>query len=763
MPRGAEKSLREGTPDPMDNYRDDDDDDIIDPTGTGGRITPQYKTADEMMDFDAATDDWGIDASQFRKNPLVESEEEKEARLEAEREREEDRQRAVRDELDRRTGRGWTDPWEIKEDEWYKDRGWDDTPDWTTEFCSRVSKERLNVMDDGVPTLETVAHTAVPPGRLPHPADVKNKAEYIRDRARRRWKSLRAGIEELAGDEVERILAMEDWQDKQDAVDVLYEDVEAKLREREDVLRHHPNFGRWVERAMEQYLIDVARRERETFEAAESSSNDAQDGGEGGPSASEVDAGEGSGGEDASGDDDDAGGDEEQPPMSLPTPDDDASALPTFVNLLPPDDRPDAWPVDSEGSFVRTTDTVVPEILHPLSLHKKGNAGRLVEEWELAAHPGRRHVMLRQCVRDAARSLWEADRRTGGEERCARIMMTGKLGTGKTSALASLVAFARSSEYVVMYLPDGDRLRHLGKYIQPSKDRKDEDGSLLFDLPWLSKEVCGQLLRSHGTDLEGMTCPEERLDEFFGKEHLRKFREMVADSEDEEEKEGGGGGGEVKIVDLLRAGSQKENVAPACYSLAVDHLLRHQDDKPFLVVMDEFNCYFDHLHYFHMDYDEDVRWGIPPQRISLFKPLVESLGLYRAENIKGLAKRMEGGPKPIRRGGIVVGNTESRAVARKFTDALVEVASASASVGADDDEAKEEEIGSVGSGGAIEILEVPAYSELEVEHALANFEVTGIGRLRFDRGATVMDEQEVAFLRMVSSSVPQRLMEACIV
>uniref|UniRef100_A0A7S4N195 Small ribosomal subunit protein mS29 n=1 Tax=Odontella aurita TaxID=265563 RepID=A0A7S4N195_9STRA len=693
--------------------------------GLGAAPPPAIKTADDMMDYDVLTDDWGVNPDDFAA-PRIESEEEREARFEAEEEKEEAKRQAVRDELDARTGRGWTDPWEIEESEWYKDRGWDDAPVWSPDVCSRVSKERLVVLED-VPTLEGLARTAVPPGRTAHPSNVKDKSDYLGDRVAKRRARIRSHIDKIAGGgKIESILAMEDWAEKQDAVDELHEEVEAAVRKREEIWAAQPRFGNWIEREMEAYLLDVAREEREKFEAAAAATS-----GEGDDDAEQ-------------GDDGDSEGDGDAPPPSLPTPEEDASSVPKFLNLLPSGSRPKSWETDGEGRIVRTTDTIVPDILHPLSLHHRGKGGRLVEEWELSAHPGCRHVMMRQATRDVARMLWEADNRTEGE-RVARIMLTGKKGCGKTSALATLVASARTSGNIVMYLPDGDRLRHLGKYIQPSKNRKHEDGGLLFNLPVLSREVCGQLLHSHEDDLDGMTVPEERLGEFFGKDALRRFRDLAPDAAE--------GCGEVKIVDLLRAGSEKENIAAACYALSVDHLLHVQDDKPFLVVMDEFNCFFDHLHYFHGAYDEKARYGIPPQRITLFKPLLDVLGLYRAETIKGFAGRTEGGPRPMKRGGIVVATSEGRAVAGKFTSKLVEVAT----------EEGEGDGDSSSAAALMERVEVPAYSKLEVEHALANFEVTGIGRLRFDKGSTVMDDQEVEYLRMVSSSVPQQLMEACIV
>ena len=66
------------------------------------------------------------------------------------------------------------------------------------------------------------------------------------------------------------------------------------------------------------------------------------------------------------------------------------------------------------------------------------------------------------------------------------------------------------------------------------------------------------------------------------------------------------------------------------------------------------------------------------------------------------------------------------------------------------------------SSNGIQIVDVPTYSPIEVDHISSHFEVTGIGRLRFDRGGTVMDSQEVAFLQMFSCGVGQKLLDAYI-
>ena len=59
--------------------------------------------------------------------------------------REEAKRQAIRDEINSRTGRLWTDPWEITEEEWGSGQKLDDLPDWTPGMCSRVSLERVKV------------------------------------------------------------------------------------------------------------------------------------------------------------------------------------------------------------------------------------------------------------------------------------------------------------------------------------------------------------------------------------------------------------------------------------------------------------------------------------------------------------------------------------------------------------------------------------------------------------------------------------------
>lgn len=289
------------------------------------------------------------------------------------------------------------------------------------------------------------------------------------------------------------------------------------------------------------------------------------------------------------------------------------------------------------------------------------------------------------------------------------------LGIDQTAVLASIVASARKSGYIVMYLPDGDRLRKNGYFITPNALRKG-----MFDLQNLSQEVCAQLLENHADDLEGLEADNDTMSKYFKDSQLERVTDYNGES--------------ISLIDLLNYAEERKIHAPMCYSVVVDRLMS-QDEKPFLMVMDEFNCFYDHGHYFHMAYDEEVRNAIPYDKINLFEHAMSAMSLSVNEDDDEPKETMQ-----IKRGGIIVGTTESHAIRRKVTAALV-------------DSAK-------GQGESMHVIEVPRFSDIETEHILANLEATGVGKLRLDRGDTVMDEQEVAYLKMVSGRVGQKLLDA---
>jgi len=343
----------------------------------------------------------------------------------------------------------------------------------------------------------------------------------------------------------------------------------------------------------------------------------------------------------------------------------------------------------------------------------------MLEDWELSANDNTRRIMGRQCIREIAKSIEAADG--------SRVYVTGRKGTGKTAALLSIVASARLSGHIVLFLPDGDRLSERGFYIEPNKHLKASTGEKLFDLPVLSQEICGQLMEAHSKDFEGMDVSNECLQKWMSdKDIIKLMKALERDSEDY---------ASIALTDILKIGTDTVNIAAGCYNAAIDTLM-NQTDKPFTVVMDEFNSYFDHGHYFHMEYDPAVSRPIPSHKINLFQPFVNAMGVQKSDKDSFDAVQSV----PMKLGGIVAGITESHAIKQIFTNALTDAM----------------------NEAGVKIVDVPPFSHLEVEHILANFEIAGIGRLRFDRGETVMNKQEVAYLRMVSGGYGQSLLDASI-
>lgn len=270
-----------------------------------------------------------------------------------------------------------------------------------------------------------------------------------------------------------------------------------------------------------------------------------------------------------------------------------------------------------------------------------------------------------------------------------------------------------------MFFPDGDRLRKNGFFVTPNTHR---DG--IYDLQNLSQEACGQFLESHEKHLAHFAASKELMQKYFKDSQLKRISTYSGDS--------------IGLVELLKYAQDRKVHAPMCFSVVVETLMQ-QDDTPFLMVWDEFNCYFDRGQYFHMAYDETVREPIPYEKISLFQHAMEAMAMSVEEHPEDTQS-----PKLMRRGGIIVGVTESHAVPRKVTDGLTACAMQQAS---SDDYSR------------VHVVEVPRFSDVEADCILSNFEAIGVGKLRLDRGDTVMNEQEVAYLKMVSGNIGQQLLD----
>jgi Mitochondrial ribosomal death-associated protein 3 len=193
-------------------------------------------------------------------------------------------------------------------------------------------------------------------------------------------------------------------------------------------------------------------------------------------------------------------------------------------------------------------------------------------------------------------------------------------------------------------------------------------------------------------------------------------------------------------------GLEKTSMGPMCLSTVIHVLMHEQDVVPFTIVVDEFNVLFAPGKYFHQDYDESVKNAIPYDQITLFRPILKAMGFPNSS----ISSNKTNDAVSMKRGAIVAGLTESCAVARQVTDTLVARAQHEASLLSS-------------SSSSLHVVDIPRLTDQEVYCMLANYEAIGIGKLRLDQGETILNPQEVAFLRTVSGSVPQLLMNACII
>lgn len=237
-------------------------------------------------------------------------------------------------------------------------------------FPQSLSKE-------GIPTLASLASLPLPPPPFPHPAHGQAK-EYAVMRRQAHQEYIKQKVLKLAEPKASRILNLPSWQEKQDAVDELFESVEFELRDAEPVLQGHPKFGLWVERALESYLKGIAKRDH----GSRSLSTDAPS------SEAEVS--------------------EPAVASAYPSSEEDQNSVPMFMDCYSSDDA---------------DEQMVPNILTPLKPHHNMGPGRMVEEWELSAHSTTKRIMLRQSTREIARALQESE--------CARVFVSGRRGVGK--------------------------------------------------------------------------------------------------------------------------------------------------------------------------------------------------------------------------------------------------------------------------------------------------------------------------------------------
>ncbi|KAL7500669.1 hypothetical protein ACHAWT_008524 [Skeletonema menzelii] len=625
------------------------------------------------------------------------------------------RQQKIKEELDKRTGRLWTDEWIISDEEWLSNKTWDDIEVWKPQLATRKSLESVKVFEGGVPTLQQLSELDLPPSLSAHPGHGSPK-QYATHRKKQIRSRLKMAIQLSIHDDLQKILKMESWSDKQEAVDALFEVIEERVREREPVLGKLPEFGSMVENGLEQVLRMVQGRMR----GAASSVNDASG--------------------DATQDSENTDGEKvttqkDHTDDVLNVVDEDV-AVPVFMDVANVKNAPNS------AFLNKSNDAGIPNLIYPLNVHHREGVGRMVEEWELAANKETRRIMMRDATKVIASKIVGAAKccdsaMSDSEKGAARVLVTGKRGVGKTAALAGIVASARVSGHIVVYLPDGDRLRRHGFYIEPCNHRKG-----LYNLPMIAQEFCEQLLTSHGDDINTMTASDETMKEYLTDDQIKKVLSNANSNEKESEVEM-----PLTLDKLLNVGSESSSLSSGCY-LSVISTLMNQTEKPFTIIVDEFNCYYDHGHYFHMDYDENVKKAIPLNKISIFKPFMDAMGLYPAIAGNDISPddAVDSSRAMMKWGSVVAAVSESKAVRRTFTKSLMESANALAE-----------------SDNPVNVVEVRRFSNVEVQHILYNFEITGIGRLRFDRGNTTLNPEEVEYLRMVSGGTGQHLMDACMI
>jgi hypothetical protein len=113
---------------------------------------------------------------------------------------------------------------------------------------------------------------ALPPPAPPHPGLGQTKS-YASYRKNYHYQYLSEKVKAIAQPKIEGILSLSDLDDKQDAVDKLFESLEEELRKKEEILGKHPHFGKWVERAVEEYLRSVKKGDMSSREDDDSVSH----------------------------------------------------------------------------------------------------------------------------------------------------------------------------------------------------------------------------------------------------------------------------------------------------------------------------------------------------------------------------------------------------------------------------------------------------------------------------------------------------------
>lgn len=207
-----------------------------------------------------------------------------------------------------------------------------------------------------------------------------------------------------------------------------------------------------------------------------------------------------------------------------------------------------------------------------------------------------------------------------------------------------------------------------------------------------------------------MTVAKNEMAVYLSEDQITRLFTRSSSSEDDAENKGvaSTSPNELSLNKILEVGMSSTSLASGCYSMVISTLM-NQTEKPFTVVMDEFNCYYDHGHYFHMDYDEKVSKPIPINKITIFKPFLDAMGLYPTEAGNEITPdESSAEPTPMKWGSMICGMSESRAVRQSFTRSLTESARAQSQ-----------------RDSSFHVVDLQRFNDVEVQHVLYNFECTG--------------------------------------
>ena len=683
----AEKQAIDWDMDDDDKEEDDDDEkaknDNRKPWVKPKKPKPKKKMKFSLSDYaddqdDILEDDDTLDYDRFQELLKMQEAEGNIPPQEMTPEEAETKRQEREDAFSQKTGRGWTDPYDFLQYMW---REPPPLRPWDPKYVSKLSQERVQIR--GLATLQELARLPLPPPPHPHPAHDPERGSFKHYAAYRNLQ-LKAQVYEkvvaLAAPRVKAIQELPTWEDKQDAVDELFERIEVTLKAKEEILGKHPRFGTWVEEGLEKYLQSL---QSDTEEAPDTSAENAQ----GLPdkkSETKEEASEKT---------------ESSAPTKFPTREDDEKALPLFLDLY-------VEGVDAENRLV-------PHIVYPMmELTRGANRGRMLEEWDLAALKTSKRILLRQHMRTAAQFMENHD--------SSRIFVTGRWGAGKTATLLTLVAAARMSGHIVMFMPHVSMWAEYFFYVVPSEERPG-----IYDAPVVSRHILEYLMDYDKDVLGTIPIPPESMATFFSPRSIAKFKLMEKSW---------------TVADIAQLAQDSLSVSAGCLSIAIDTLMK-QDIRPFTMVLDEFNTlYQEPGHYYHAHYDKTTKKSIPYNQINIFQPALDAMGLVSDD--RAILPEV----LPIKRGHVIAAMSGSKPVARKINQALVNSG---------------KDLAAQPNSNFLHV-EVPRYSKLEVDHVMANYETIGLGKLRLDDGETVSNEQEVAYLRILSSNYPQELMDACI-